>query len=195
MRIQRLFGPLAVVCCGLCSLLAGSTGPDDRPLTDPKSVASASNPASRPVPIDDLYYTRSVFGAAWEVYWDGELLGRAGAQGELKIRSKLDAHALRVTLATKKDFEQRVTLVASQATNIQARPGDDGLSAGTVRDNLKDGLKYVWIPPGTFMMGCSPQDKECFDNEKPSHHVSISEGFWLGQAEVRHPPRSGWLDE
>ncbi len=119
-----------------------------------------------------------------EVYWDGELLGRADAQGELTTKSKLGAHALKVTLATKKDFEQRVTLVASQATNIQARLGDDGLSAGTVRDNLKDGLKYVWIPPGTFMMGCSPQDKECFDNEKPSHHVSISKGFWLGEADV-----------
>ena len=36
-----------------------------RPLTDPKSVVSASNPAARPAAIDDLYYTRSVFGAAW----------------------------------------------------------------------------------------------------------------------------------
>jgi dipeptidyl aminopeptidase/acylaminoacyl peptidase len=45
--------------------LAASTGPDDRPLTDPKSVVSASNPAARPAPVDDLYYTRSVFGAAW----------------------------------------------------------------------------------------------------------------------------------
>jgi dipeptidyl aminopeptidase/acylaminoacyl peptidase len=45
--------------------LAGSTGPDDRALTDPKSVLSASNPLARPAPVDDLYYTRSVFGAAW----------------------------------------------------------------------------------------------------------------------------------
>ena len=29
------------------------------------------------------------------------------------------------------------------------------------RVNPKDGLKYVWIPPGTFMMGCSPGDNEC----------------------------------
>jgi dipeptidyl aminopeptidase/acylaminoacyl peptidase len=45
--------------------LAGSSGPDDRTLTDPKSVVSASNSAARPAPIDDLYYTRSVSGAAW----------------------------------------------------------------------------------------------------------------------------------
>ncbi len=33
--------------------------------------------------------------------------------------------------------------------------------------NPKDGLKYVWIPPGTFMMGCSPGDSECGNDEKP----------------------------
>jgi len=48
----------------------------------------------------------------------------------------------------------------------------------------KDGLKYVWIPPGTFMMGCSQDDNECFDSEKPSHQVTISRGFWLGQTPV-----------
>ncbi len=47
-----------------------------------------------------------------------------------------------------------------------------------VRENPKDGLKYVWIPPGTFTMGCSPGDNECFDSEKPAHFVTISEGFW-----------------
>ena len=57
-------------------------------------------------------------------------------------------------------------------------------SAGTVRQNSKDGLKYVWIPPGTFTMGCSPRDSECFDSEKPSHQVSITKGFWIGQTPV-----------
>jgi formylglycine-generating enzyme required for sulfatase activity len=55
---------------------------------------------------------------------------------------------------------------------------------GTVKWNPKDGLKYVWVPPGTFMMGCSPGDSECGANEKPAHRVSISKGFWLGQMEV-----------
>ena len=65
MRIHRLLGLLVVIYCILGLPLAASTGPDERPLTDPKSVVSASNPAARPAPIDDLYYTRSVFGAAW----------------------------------------------------------------------------------------------------------------------------------
>jgi formylglycine-generating enzyme required for sulfatase activity len=50
--------------------------------------------------------------------------------------------------------------------------------------NPKDGLTYVWIPPGRFMMGCSPGDAECSDHEKPAHEVTITRGFWLGQTPV-----------
>jgi hypothetical protein len=55
---------------------------------------------------------------------------------------------------------------------------------GKVRVNPKDGLKYVWIPPGTFKMGCSPGDNDCDVNEKPTHQVTITKGFWLGQTPV-----------
>jgi eukaryotic-like serine/threonine-protein kinase len=55
---------------------------------------------------------------------------------------------------------------------------------GTVMENQKDGLKYVRIPPGTFMMGCSPGDDGCSENERPPHQVTITKGFWMGQTEV-----------
>ncbi len=56
--------------------------------------------------------------------------------------------------------------------------------AGAVKENPKDGLKYVWISPGKFMMGCSPDDSGCDAGERPAHSVTISKGFWLGQTEV-----------
>jgi len=59
-----------------------------------------------------------------------------------------------------------------------------GESKVKVRVNPKDGLKYVWIPPGSFQMGCSPGDSECLAGEKPAHQVTITKGFWLGQTEV-----------
>ena len=62
---MRLLGFLIVICSSQWEPLHGSTGPDDRPITDPKSVVSTSKSAARPAPVDDLYYTRSVFGAAW----------------------------------------------------------------------------------------------------------------------------------
>ena len=54
--------------------------------------------------------------------------------------------------------------------------------AGDTRPG-NDGLIYVWIPPGTFDMGCSPGDDEC-DSDEERHTVRISNGFWLGQTEV-----------
>ena len=48
----------------------------------------------------------------------------------------------------------------------------------------KDGVEYVWIPPGTFLMGAVPDDAEAYDDEWPRHRVRISKGFWLGQTPV-----------
>jgi len=63
-------------------------------------------------------------------------------------------------------------------------PAAEKPGPGTVRSNPKDGLKYVWIPAGTFVMGCSPGDSKCVDVEKPAHRVTITRGFWLGQTVV-----------
>jgi len=68
-----------------------------------------------------------------------------------------------------------------------ARPGRGHAAApkkGDVRVNPRDGLRYVWIPPGKFRMGCSPGDTLCKDNEEPAHEVTLTEGFWIGQTEV-----------
>jgi formylglycine-generating enzyme required for sulfatase activity len=54
---------------------------------------------------------------------------------------------------------------------------------GETRRNPKDGLIYVWIPPGTYAMGCSA-DSECFDWEISPKPVQIEKGYWMGQTEV-----------
>src|SRR6202030_571575 len=38
---------------------------------------------------------------------------------------------------------------------------------GKTKVNPKDGLTYVWIPPGQFTMGCSPGDRWCFLGDQP----------------------------
>jgi formylglycine-generating enzyme required for sulfatase activity len=63
-------------------------------------------------------------------------------------------------------------------------PGLVGESPGETRINPNDGLKYVWIPPGTFAMGCSAPDKDCNVSEMPPHQVIITKGFWIGQTAV-----------
>lgn len=58
-----------------------------------------------------------------------------------------------------------------------------GTGPGTLV-NSKDGLTYVWVAPGNFMMGCSEKDRECDYEERPAHEVTITKGFWMGQTEV-----------
>ena len=60
----------------------------------------------------------------------------------------------------------------------------DSATAGQKKVNPKDGLTYVWIPAGKFMMGCSAGDAACPADEKPAHEVTITKGFWIGQTEV-----------
>jgi formylglycine-generating enzyme required for sulfatase activity len=63
---------------------------------------------------------------------------------------------------------------------------------GDAKVNSKDGLSYIWIPPGTFQMGCLPQnvvageanENECENYEQPAHTATITKGFWMGQTEV-----------
>ncbi len=58
------------------------------------------------------------------------------------------------------------------------------IEPGTVRTNPKDGLGYVWIPPGTFQMGAVEGDDKASEDEKPQHPVTISKGFWLAKTPV-----------
>jgi formylglycine-generating enzyme required for sulfatase activity len=42
-------------------------------------------------------------------------------------------------------------------------------------------MEFVKIPRGSFMMGCSPGDAECYAEEKPAHRVVITRAFELGK--------------
>lgn len=90
---------------------------------------------------------------------------------------------------------ERLFPVLRKPLSVAAAAGRGGLAetaplrnpapeAGTKKVNPNDGLTYIWIPPGSFMMGCSPGDDECTPREKPSHRVEISKGFWIGETPV-----------
>jgi len=53
-----------------------------------------------------------------------------------------------------------------------------------VRDNASQ-IEMLLVPPGTFMMGCSPSLQfPCFGNENPVHEVTLTQAFYLGRFEV-----------
>ena len=51
----------------------------------------------------------------------------------------------------------------------------------------KDGLEYVFVPPGVFQMGCvggSDCDADVRKDETPRHAVRLTKGFWMSRTEV-----------
>jgi formylglycine-generating enzyme required for sulfatase activity len=160
------------------TFVAASALPAGAPLLPQVTPQPAKAPATKPAQIVVETSPNA------EVYLDDQYTGRASPAGRLVIGNpKPGKHNLRVSLAGKRDFQGKITVVAGRDVKIVATLAKLP-AAGSVRVNRKDGLKYVWVPPGTFMMGCSPGDGECFDDEKPSHQVTISKGFWMGQTEV-----------
>ena len=67
---------------------------------------------------------------------------------------------------------------------LPAGPASKEVVTPAPRVNAKDLLTYVWIPSGTFQLGCSDGDDQCYKNEKPAHQVTITRGFWMGTTEV-----------
>jgi sulfatase modifying factor 1 len=45
------------------------------------------------------------------------------------------------------------------------------------------GMKFVWIEPGTFVMGSPQKEKDRFDNEV-QHQVKLTRGFYMGVTPV-----------
>ena len=82
------------------------------------------------------------------------------------------------------DVDLHTDASPAEAERISEKDKETLTAPSKVKTNVKDGLKYVWIPPGKFTMGCSAGDSRCFPNEKPSQEVTITDGFWLGQTQV-----------
>ena len=72
------------------------------------------------------------------------------------------------------------TVPTGQDAKVEPPQANPSPAPKEAKVNPKDGLKYVWIPRGTFMMGCSPGDAECNDEEKPGtpgeHHERLLAG-------------------
>ena len=57
---------------------------------------------------------------------------------------------------------------------IQAQPKDP---PKTFINSI--GMKFVWIPPGTFVMG-SPKEEKHRDANELHHNFTLTKGFYLG---------------
>lgn len=63
---------LTIILLATAAPVFAQVATPDRPLTDPQSLASPANPQARPVPLDDIGVTRSLYDAVWST--DGKTI-------------------------------------------------------------------------------------------------------------------------
>jgi len=144
-------------------------------------ITLAQGPPIRVVaPLADLAGSLRVKAPSGAAVWlDGATAGTVDSSGELLLNGILQGtHSLRVTASGKVDDSRSVTVAAGVETPVEAALAD------AVVANPQDGLNYVWIASGNFLMGCSPGDNDCAEAEKPAHSVTLQKAYWIGQTEV-----------
>lgn len=60
---------------------------------------------------------------------------------------------------------------------LSPHPGPAKDSPKTITNSI--GTKFVWIPPGTFMMG-SPKEEKGRESCGTQHKVTLTKGFYMG---------------
>lgn len=69
-----------------------------------------------------------------------------------------------------------ICLLTALALSLPSQ-AEDKPAARTFTNSL--GMKFAYIPPGTFMMG-SPKDEKSRANDENQHKVTLTKGFYLG---------------
>jgi dipeptidyl aminopeptidase/acylaminoacyl peptidase len=158
------------------SAAAQSSGPDARQITDPKSITSASNPNARPIPIDDLYFTRSVASASWSP--DGkEIAFTTNISGRLNLWKVSASGGWPIQLAQSDDRQYGETwspdgkwIVFQQDSggnelwDVFAIPSDGGevINLSNTPDIREESPR--WSPDGkTIALNTKPKDGTVYD--------------------------------
>jgi formylglycine-generating enzyme len=69
------------------------------------------------------------------------------------------------------------SLAGNLAGSVPDRKPDEKAPPKTFTNSI--GMKFTWIPPGSFVMGSPKEEKQRGDNET-QHKVTLTKGFYLG---------------
>jgi RNA polymerase sigma factor (sigma-70 family) len=162
-----------------------------------QGAASAGVPASA---VRSAIKAASLFAARQTATGAGSPEAVELAEGVLKamLLKKLPALAAAVALtcllgmvASAWAVAQARPESATQAENARPAlraPGGSGGKAKVPPRRFTNGLgmKFVWIPPGTFLMG-SPRGEKGRNDDEVQHRVTLTKGFYMGA----HPVTQG----
>lgn len=76
-----------------------------------------------------------------------------------------------------------VRVAGSGRSGVGPQTQSSTLDFGSTMVNELDGMEYVWVPPGEFLMGSSDVDWLASSDEQPQHSVYL-DGYWIAKTEV-----------
>ncbi len=168
------------------AFISGAAGPGlkEPDLTNSRqTLFSFDAPPGQTLPQDAVPIARFTKAAAKYIGESGLSLSQifASVKGQVSRENPQAPIPYEVDNVTIQDFYFHAPVKRVEPVEITRKK--DELSPGLPVQNKRDRLEYVWIPKGTFKMGCVPGSK-CEQNEMPQHAVTVSKGFFMGRTEV-----------
>lgn len=124
--------------------------------------------------------TKTAYEGYLRQYPDGEFKDNANAalrRIETEELARRDDTAWEI--ATEKNTPEAYQKYLKDWPN--GRHAAEAKEKATAKDKTDDGL--VFVQGGTFAMGCTKEQQDCYDDEKPAHQVTLSD-FYIGKHEV-----------
>lgn len=186
-RVRPIVATLAVVAAFPFAQLAaqrvtqsGTTAvpasPDARVATDAQTIRSTPNPKARPVPIDNLYFTRSVWGAAWspdgrEVAFTSDIAGRfnlwkvrATGGWPVQLTQSDEIQGGTVWSPDGKWILYQQDVGGNELYDVYAIPGDGGAVVNLTNTPKIRETTPRWSPDGnTIAIGFKPESAMVYD--------------------------------
>jgi formylglycine-generating enzyme required for sulfatase activity len=98
------------------------------------------------------------------------------AEAEARAKAEAEAKAKAEAEAKKKELPTPGTLKLAKVKKTKVVPDKKTFTG-------PNGMKFIYISPGTFMMGSSEAESGRYDNEM-EHHVTLTQGFYIQITEV-----------
>lgn len=89
-------------------------------------------------------------------------------------------------------YEWRLAVAGSGSSDGGAADSGFSPDASTDGGGADTGIVWVSVGAGTFVMGCSTGDTNCYDFENQPHQVTVGKAFWIMAGEVTQGQYAAW---
>jgi formylglycine-generating enzyme required for sulfatase activity len=133
-----------------------------------------------PLPVPSLSVQR--YRARWLAFAGGLVVGAGLLVAIWKNRQSAVPPAPQIP-ATSIPTTSTPATSKDTPTPSPSRSDDVKVTRPKGKVNAIDGQEYEHIPAGSFLMGCSTGDAQCYPDEKPPRTATVTE-FWMGRTDV-----------